>query len=342
MRVIIGMSGGVDSSVAAYLLKKQGYEVVGVLFKNLPGRVSKCCNIDAVSIVGRSIGIPTYVIDIQEEFQKEIIQNFINQYKNGFTPNPCILCNERIKFGIGIDKAEAMFGPSLFATGHYAIIEEKNNNFHLKKGKDTLKDQSYFLWRIPRSKLSKIIFPLGNLTKDEVYKIASQMHIPHIERESQDICFIPGKIKDFLKQYIHKHKGKIVDINGKLLGKHNGTFLYTIGQRSGLGVAMGKPMYVIRIDAESNTIVLGERKDCFFKYAELMDTNFIESWDFKEKKLMGVMRYRAKESSCTLRMDQGKIIVQFDVPQFAMAPGQSLVLYDNDYVFGGGIIKKVH
>ena len=338
MRVIIGMSGGVDSSVAAYLLKKQGYDVIGIFLKNLPYKISKQRNID---IIGKSIGIPIYVIDVQEEFQKEIIQNFINQYKNGFTPNPCVLCNERIKFGIGIEKAEEMFGPSLFATGHYAIIERKNNSFHLKKGKDSLKEQSYFLWRLTQDKLSKIIFPLGNLTKNEVYKIASQISVPHNKRESQDICFIQGKIKDFLKQHIPGNKGKIVDINGRVIGEHNGAFLYTIGQRSGLNVSLGKPMYVIRIDAKDNTVVLGERKDCLFRYAELTDTNFIENWDFKEKKLMCVMRYRAKESPCILKMDEGKTIVQFDIPQFAVAPGQSLVLYNNDYVFGGGIIKKV-
>ncbi len=337
MRVIIGMSGGVDSSVAAYLLKKQGYEVIGVFLENLPFKASKRHSID---IIGKSIGIPTYVINIEKEFQKEIIQDFINQYKSGFTPNPCVLCNERIKFGIGIKKAEAIFGHSLFATGHYAIIERKNG-FHLKKGIDNLKDQSYFLWRLRQTELSKIILPLGSFTKKEIYKIASEMHIPYTKRESQDICFIRGKIKDFLKQYIPENKGKIIDTNGKVLGVHNGTFLYTVGQRSGLNISLGKPMYVIRIDVQNNIVVLGEKKDCFFKYAELTDTNFIEDWDFNEKRLMGMVRYRAKESPCIIKIDKGKTIVRFDTPQFAVAPGQSLVLYNDDYVFGGGIIKKV-
>jgi len=336
------MSGGVDSSVAAYLLKKQGYEVVGVLFKNLPGRVSKCCNMDAVSIVGRLVGISTYVIDVQEEFQKEIVQNFINQYKDGFTPNPCVLCNEKIKFGFGFEKARAIFGDAFFATGHYSIIEHSLMRHHLKKGRDLEKDQSYMLWKLKQPQLKKTILPLGNVVKEEVYKIAQSISLPIPHSESQDVCFIPGKIKDFLMQYIPERKGKVIDTGGKVLGEHNGAYFYTVGQRSGLGISADKPMYVVHIDTYNNTVMLGEREECFFSSVELIDLNFIEEWDFNERRLMGMIRYRTRESPCILKKMKEKIIVQFDEPQFAIAPGQSLVLYNGNYVFGGGIIKKAY
>ena len=336
------MSGGVDSSVAAYLLKKQGYKVVGVLFKNLPGRVSKCCNADAVSIVGRLVGISTYVIDVQEEFQREIIQNFIDQYKNGFTPNPCVLCNEKIKFGFGFEKARAIFGDAFFATGHYSIIEHSSVRHHLKRGRDLEKDQSYMLWRLKQTQLAKTILPLGNAVKEEVYKIAQSTGLPIPHSESQDVCFISGKIKDFLKQHISEHKGEVIDTNGKVLGEHNGAYFYTVGQRSGLGISADKPMYVVHIDTYNNTVMLGEREECFFSFVELIDLNFIEEWDFNEKRLMGMIRYRTRESPCILKKIKEKIIVQFDEPQFAIAPGQSLVLYNGNYVFGGGIIKKAY
>ena len=343
MKVIVGMSGGVDSSVAAYLLKKEGWDVIGVLFNTVekPEEVSKRCNLNAVIVVGKMLHIPVKVVDVHEEFNREIIQDFVNQYKNGFTPNPCVFCNEKIKFGFGLKKVKELFKGSFFATGHYAIIEQ-NDRLHLKAGVDKGKDQSYMLWRLKQWQLKKTIFPLGVFTKRDVYKIAEEIKLPVLPDESQDVCFIPGKVKVFLEKYLPQKEGEIISVKGEILGRHNGAYFYTVGQRSGLGISHPTPLYVIRIDTEKNIVFVGEKEECFFRTTELIDTNFIEKWDFTEKELTGKPRYHAKASSCILRKDKDKVIVQFDIPQFAVTPGQSLVLYDDDYVFGGGIIKKTY
>ncbi|MEA3313784.1 MAG: tRNA 2-thiouridine(34) synthase MnmA [Caldisericota bacterium] len=343
MKVIVGMSGGVDSSVAAYLLKKEGWDVIGVLFNTVEKseEVSKCCNFNAVITTGKMLHIPVKVVDVYEEFNREIIQDFINQYKNGFTPNPCVLCNEKIKFGFGLGKTEELFKGSFFATGHYAIIE-KNDRLHLKAGVDKEKDQSYMLWRLKQWQLKKTIFPLGIFTKRDVYKIAEEIKIPVLPLESQDVCFIPGKVKVFLEKYLPQREGEIISTKGKILGKHNGAYFYTVGQRSGLHISHSTPLYVVRIDTEKNIVLLGEREECFFRTAELSCVNFIEKWDFTKRRFTGKPRYHAKAASCILRKDGDKVVVQFDVPQFAVTSGQSLVLYDGDYVFGGGIIKRAY
>lgn len=343
MKVIVGMSGGVDSSIAAYLLKKEGWDVIGILFNTVerPDEVSKCCNFNAVIAAGKMLHIPVKVVDVYEEFNREIIQDFVNQYKNGFTPNPCVLCNEKIKFGFGLKKVEELFKGSFFATGHYAIIE-KNGRLHLKAGVDKGKDQSYMLWRLKQWQLKKTIFPLGVFTKRDVYKIAEEIKLPVLTPESQDVCFIPSKVKVFLEKYLSQREGEIINREGKILGKHNGAYFYTVGQRRGLHISHPAPLYVVRIDTEKNVVFVGEREECFFRTAELDCVNFIEKWDFTERRLTGKPRYHAKASSCVLRKDGDKVVVQFDVPQFAVTSGQSLVLYDGDYVFGGGIIKRAY
>ena len=340
MKVIVGMSGGIDSSVAAYLLKKDGFDVFGVYFRLFKEEeeVSRCCDLGSVINAGRVIGIPVEVIDVKEEFEKNIVRYFINAYKSGITPNPCTVCNEKIKFGLGFEKALEIFDGSLFATGHYAIID-KNEEVHLKKGVDKLKDQSYMLWRLEKKQLEKTIFPLGGFTKEQVYQIAKELKLPP-RKESEDVCFIQGKLVNFLKEHIGEEHGKILDRYGDVLGEHKGAYFYTIGQRSGLGVSSSKPLYVIALDIKNNYVLVGDREDCYFKYAEIIDTNFIEQWNYEEIVLSGKVRYHGEENRCILKQKGERIVVEFLTPQFAITPGQSLVLYKDDTVFGGGVIKK--
>lgn len=342
VKVIVGMSGGVDSSVAAYLLKEQGFDVSGVFFKLFKeGDVqSRCCNLRSAYEAAEIIGIPFETIDVSKEFQTNVFNHFLESYKKGLTPNPCTVCNERIKFGIGFDKGREIFGESLFATGHYAIIERKEGSIHLRKGRDKTKDQSYMLWRLERNLLEKVVLPLGEFTKDRVQEIASSISIVAGE-ESEDLCFVKGTFTNFIKSLVGEKKGEIVNTEGKVLGEHGGAYLYTIGQRSGLGVSSCEPLYVVGIDANENRVILGSRRECYSNYATLSEVNFIEDYNGEPVALTGKVRYRGEESSCTLKREEGVFVVDFNVPQFAITPGQSLVLYKGDTVFGGGVIMKV-
>ena len=338
MKVIVGMSGGVDSSVAAYILKERGFKVYSAYFKMLEGKES---DIKAAEQVARYLNIPFAVVDVEKEFFGAVIKDFLERYKMGLTPNPCVICNEKIKFGISFKKAETIFGRALSSSGHYAIIEKAGGSVHLRKGIDKRKDQSYMLWKLTREELSNTILPLGTLTKEEVYKIAEQSGIPFIKKESQDICFVNGKLREFLKEHFKEKKGNIV-FRGKVIGTHRGAYFYTVGQRSGLGISYKEPLYVVRIDAKTNTVYVGTREECFFKYAEISETNFIEEWSGEPVALYGKVRYQFKEKPCTLKKENGKVIVEFKEKQFAITPGQSLVLYRGDFVFGGGIIAKAY
>ncbi len=338
MKVIVGMSGGVDSSVAAYILKERGFEVYGAYFKMLKGKES---DIKAAEQVARHLNVPFAVVDVKKEFFDAVIKDFLERYKSGLTPNPCVICNEKIKFGISFKKAETIFGRALSSSGHYAIIEKAGSSVHLRKGIDERKDQSYMLWKLTREELSNTVLPLGTLTKEEVYKIAEQSRIPFIKKESQDICFVNGKLREFLKEHFKEKKGDIV-FRGKVIGTHRGAYFYTVGQRSGLGISYKEPLYVVRINAKTNTVYVGTREECFFKYAEISETNFIEGWSGWPIPLYGKVRYQFKEKPCTLKKENGKVIVEFKEKQFAITPGQSLVLYRGDFVFGGGIIVKAY
>jgi len=341
MKIIVGMSGGVDSSVAAYLLKKDGNEVHGVFYKL--SRVNRedekrCCDIVSAEYAARLLGIKVEIVDIHEEFEHDIVEGFLTSYKEGITPNPCTLCNEKIKFGLGFKKAKEIIGSSYFATGHYAIIE-KNGTLHLKKGVDNDKDQSYMLWRLSKKQLFETFFPLGTYTKDEVKTIAKDLKIPY-RRESQDICFINGKLRDFLREAFGESQGRIIDTHGNILGEHRGAYLYTVGQRSGIDISYKYPLYVININMADNTVTVGSREECFFGKVLLTDFNAIEEWNEAPISLKGKVRYKSVDSDCMLKKEGNDILVEFMQPQFAVTPGQSLVLYKGNYVFAGGIIKK--
>lgn len=346
--VAVALSGGVDSSVAAVLLKDSGYEVIGITmdFGCAP-------EIEDAKRAAKQLGIKHYVFKMRGYLQKNVIEDFCSEYLKGRTPNPCIRCNQYIKFGILLNKALDL-GADYFATGHYARVEEVGTGhdlsvINLKKAKDLTKDQSYFLYRLSQKQLKHVLFPLGNYTKVEVRQIAKQAGLSVVDRaESQEICFLPRTdYRDFLINRCKKEfaasiqPGNIVDRDGKILGRHKGIAFYTIGQRQGIGVACGFPVYVAEIDAKNNKIVLGKKEDVLAREFLLKNPYFIAQ---PEKKTFAVnvkIRYNHKEAPAQVVILKKKIKVIFKIPQFAITPGQSAVFYHKDKVIGGGIIDKV-
>lgn len=341
-KVMVGMSGGVDSSVAAYLLKSEGYEVIGVTLK-LCGENSG--DIEDAKRVAKKIGIEHVSVDLSEEFRNKVINSFVDSYKNGETPNPCITCNKHIKFGDMLDFALES-GMDFVATGHYAnVVNTQDNRRLLLKSADASKDQTYFLYSLTQEQLSHVIFPLGNLSKDQVRKIAEEQGFVNArKRDSQDICFVPGgDYASFIEKYtgINFPIGDFVDTNGKKLGEHKGIIKYTVGQRKGLGIALGKPAFVCAKNVDSNTVVLGENKDLFSMELIADNVNLIPFDKIDEPIRVGAkIRYNQKEQPALVEsIGEGAVRVVFDEPQRAVSKGQSVVFYSGNSVVGGGIIR---
>ncbi len=344
-KVMIAMSGGVDSSVAAQIIKNQGFDAIGatLLLYDAEGKGFDSSVNDAKKVCERMY-IPYHTFDMQEEFKKEVIQRFINAYENCETPNPCVFCNKHIKFGHFMNKMEELHCDYL-ATGHYAQIVFENDRFMLKKGLDHTKDQSYVLYPLTQKQLSHTLFPLGSMSKAEVRGIALENgFINANKKDSQDICFVPdGKYAEFIENYSRKTYpcGDFVDLEGNILGTHKGLIRYTIGQRKGLGLALPKPMYVCNVSNKDNTVVLGDNEDLFSKSLDAKDINLI-AYDTLSSpiRLKAKIRYSQTEQDATVwQTGDSTMHIEFDEPQRAITKGQSVVLYDDDYVIGGGIIK---
>ncbi|AYD49430.1 MAG TPA: tRNA 2-thiouridine(34) synthase MnmA [Arachidicoccus soli] len=357
-KVLVAMSGGIDSTVVALMLHKQGYEVIGITMKTWDyassGSSSKetgCCNIDSFNDARQAAvqhGFPHFILDIRDEFGDFVIDNFVEEYLAGRTPNPCVMCNTHIKWRALLKRADAL-GCDFIATGHYANIHQgENGRYYLSKGLDETKDQSYVLWGLQQDLLSRTLLPLGNYRKSEIRQMAADYGYPELAKksESYEICFVPDNdYRGFLKRRVDGLEEKVaggwfVDKEGKKLGQHNGYPFYTIGQRKGL-IAMGHPVYVTSIDPETNTVVLGEEED--LAKAELTVGKI--NWQKYETVEDGIevltkIRYKDKGTLGKLHKENGKIKVTLYDNASGIAPGQSAVFYEGDEVIGGGIIQR--
>lgn len=349
-KVLIGMSGGIDSTVSAMLLLEQGYELVGCTFRTFDSikesclaREKGCCSVESIMEarnMAKQLGFEHHIVDFREIFEKKVIGNFVSEYLHGRTPNPCVLCNSHIKWGELVRVADE-YGCDYIATGHYARIAEKDGHYFLRRAVDEKKDQTYFLWMLTEDNLKRTIFPLGGYTKEQVRRIAAEKGYVKLSQktESQDICFIPnGDYRSFLLSQEQAacskafESGTYIDGSGSVVGKHEGFANYTIGQRKGLGVALGYPAFVTRIDAEKNEVELGRREDLDRREVRVKERIFRGDVN---KLVMAQIRYRSKPSLA--RYENGKLT--FDEPVWAVTPGQSAVMYQDDLLVGGGLIE---
>ena len=352
-KAMIAMSGGVDSSVAAYLMQKEGYDCIGgtmiLCSETLLGKKDIPSPARDASLVAQRLGMDFYAFEECEAFCQKVVEPFISAYEGGLTPNPCVFCNNAIKFRLLLDKALDL-GCRYIVTGHYAKIrrDETTGRYLLYKAPDENKDQSYFLAGLHQDQLAHVRFPLGELTKEQVRQIAlEQGFVTATKKDSQDICFIPdGDYFAFMKRYTGKAypQGNYLDLQGNVVGKHQNAVSYTLGQRKGLGVALGAPMYVCAKDMACNTVTLGPEENLFATTLMAEDVNFLP-FETLEKPitLTAKARYRHKPQEATVYpMEDGKMKVVFTEPQRALTPGQAVVLYDGDLVVGSGTITEVH
>ena len=359
--VLVAMSGGIDSSLAAMLLQEQGYQIIGITMKTWnytsSGGTKKetgCCSLDSINDarnVAVNLNFPHYVLDIQKEFSNHVIDYFTNEYLNGRTPNPCILCNTHIKWEALLRRADAL-KCNYIATGHYAKIRKENKRYIISEGEDKDKDQSYALWGISQKNLSRSIFPLGDIKKSEVRKLVVQKGFNELVRksESYEICFIPDNdYRSFLKRRVTDLEEKVeggnfvLEKTGQVIGKHRGYPFYTIGQRRGLGIALGYPVYVTSIQKETNTVILGSEKNLAKKHMLVKKLNFIKYANIPSNPFQAIIkiRYNDKGTPATLEVRaKEEILVKFHKPVAAITPGQAAVFYENKDVIGGGWIKQ--
>lgn len=343
-RVMVGMSGGVDSSTAALLLLEQGYEVVGVTLNLIPDNEKAVAEQESAKAAAKVLGIELLIYDLREMFAKSVIDYFINEYKAGRTPNPCVVCNPTIKFGAMLDYVLENKANYL-ATGHYALIEQhpETQEYLLKKS-PSCKDQSYFLHRLNQNQLKHTLFPLGSFSKDEVRALAENFGLSNAKKsDSQEICFTDkGHYAKFIKEYsgVQPIEGNFIDENGNVLGRHKGIIDFTVGQRKGLGVSFGTPMYVKKINIQDNTITLGKEESRYNKSLIAENINWISGHAPKENFKAGVkVRSTSKAASAEIfPIDDKSAKIVFDVPALSITPGQSAVMYDGDTVLGGGFI----
>ena len=341
-QVVLGMSGGLDSSVSAYLLQKQGYEVIGITLRF--SEASKCCSENdacAARKVAQKLGIEHYTIDVTKLFTEKVINYFIKEYSRGRTPNPCAVCNRKVKFKTLFEKANEL-NAQFIVTGHYARIQYKDNHYYLLKGKDNKKDQSYFLTRLKKEWLDRILFPIGEYDKKEVSKIAKKSNLSFFKKkESQEVCFIKGNnYRNFLIEKMPElmKPGDIINTEGIVIGKHKGIYYYTIGQRKGIQVNINKPLYVISINPKKNIITVGEEIDAYKKEFTTKQLNWFGNPEVIPGMVYVKIRSQHKPEKAEIEVRNTETYIKFSEPQMAITPGQLAVFYDNDVVLGSGWI----
>lgn len=353
-KVVVGMSGGVDSSVAAYLLKEQGYDVIGVTMQiwqdeeeEIQEENGGCCGLSAVEDARRvaaQLDIPYYVMNFKKEFKEHVMDYFADSYLHGKTPNPCIACNRYVKWESLLTRSLSI-GADYIATGHYARVEQlENGRFAIRRSATLAKDQTYALYNLTQDQLKKTLMPVGEYSKDEIRKIAEKINIKVASKpDSQDICFVPdGDYASFIEDYVDVKipQGNFVTLDGKILGKHKGITHYTVGQRKGLGLALGYPAFVLEIRPETNEVVIGSMEESMTTSLRANHLNFMSVEDIDQPiHVFTKIRYNHKGCWCTVeKTGEDEVLCTFDEPQRAVTPGQAVVFYDGEYVLGGGTI----